>query len=564
VTGDKYVSATFPLDQNYNVVLRTPSTPISVLVTRSDGQTITDAIRYVDISLPPNTWASLDITPQGVSALKYDSDGDGTFDTSVNPTASVTGTAAQDSDPPSIAFNEVVQSNSLITITATDNGTGVKSIFYSLDGKNYQSYATALTLNPTQTPIVYAFADDNVGNRSGVSTFQLSPAITLQLASSSFAVNEGDGAATVTVMRTGNSSGPATIDYSTSDGTASQKKDYTLASGKVAFAPGETSKTFKVLLINNSYVDGDRTVNIALSNPTGASLGLAGTATLTIHDNDTALPSSNPIEDAAFLVQQNYLDFLTRQPDQSGQDFWTNQITSCGNDPGCTEVHRINTSAAFFLSIEFQQTGYLVERMYKTAYGNATGNSTFGSAHQLAVPIVRFDEFLRDTQRIGQGVVVLAPGWEQLLESNKQTFAGEFVQRTRFINVYPTSMSPAQFVDKLNQNAGNVLSSTERTTAINLFSGAADTNNVSARAQAVRQVAEDADLFNAESNRAFVLSEYFGYLRRNPNDAPEPTLDYTGYDFWLTKLNQFNGNYINAEMVKAFLSSSEYRQRFSP
>ena len=67
---------------------------------------------------------------------------------------------------------------------------------------------------------------------------------------------------------------------------------------------------------------------------------------------------------------------------------------------------------------------------------------------------------------------------------------------------------------------------------------------------------------SAELNRAFVLMEYFGYLRRNPDDAPESTRDYTGYDFWLTKLVQFNGNYINAEMVKAFLSSTEYRQRF--
>jgi len=77
-------------------------------------------------------------------------------------------------------------------------------------------------------------------------------------------------------------------------------------------------------------------------------------------------------------------------------------------------------------------------------------------------------------------------------------------------------------------------------------------------------VAENAALNAAEFNRAFVLAEYFGYLRRNPNDAPEATLDYTGYDFWLTKLNQFNGNFINAEMVKAFITSNEYRQRFGP
>src|SRR5262249_17410235 len=98
----------------------------------------------------------------------------------------------------------------------------------------------------------------------------------------------------------------------------------------------------------------------------------------------------------------------------------------------------------------------------------------------------------------------------------------------------------------------------------NLFGNAADTTNVNARAQAVRQVAEDPDLYNAEFNRAFVLTEYIGYLRRNPNDAPEPTLDYTGYDFWLGKLNQFGGNYIGAAMVNAFIESKEYRQRFGP
>jgi Domain of unknown function (DUF4214) len=49
--------------------------------------------------------------------------------------------------------------------------------------------------------------------------------------------------------------------------------------------------------------------------------------------------------------------------------------------------------------------------------------------------------------------------------------------------------------------------------------------------------------------------EYFGYLRRDPDEA--------GYQFWLTKLNQFDGNFIQAEMVKAFLVSSEYRERFT-
>jgi hypothetical protein len=288
-------------------------------------------------------------------------------------------------------------------------------------------------------------------------------------------------------------------------------------------------------------------------------LGAPATATITINDNSTE-PALNMIDDAADFAGQHYHDFLNRQADNSGLTFWTNETASCGPNVQCLEVKRINVSAAFFLSIEFQQTGYLVERLYKSAYGDATGISTIGGTHQISVPIIRLNEFLGDTQRISQNVVVLQPGWEQLIESNKQSFALEFAQRTRFTNSYPTSMTPAQFVDTLNQHAGGVLSAGERATAIGLFGGAADTGNVTARAQALRQVAEDSDLFTAEQNRAFVLMQYFGYLRRNPND-PNDT-DYSGYDFWLTKLNQFNGNFVEAEMVRAFLISTEYRQRF--
>jgi len=224
---------------------------------------------------------------------------------------------------------------------------------------------------------------------------------------------------------------------------------------------------------------------------------------------------------------------------------------------GCNEVRRINVSASFFLSIEFQDTGYLVERIYKTAFGDANDNSTFPSAHQLPVPVVRLSEFLSDTQEIGQGVIVGQGNWQQQIENNKQAFTAAFVQRSRFLTAFPTSMTAAQFVDTLNANAGNPLSPSERAQLINDFSTTAKT-----RAQVLRAVAEDEDLKNAEFNRAFVLMQYFGYLRRNPND-PQDT-DHTGYDFWLTKLNQFNGNYINAEMVKAFITSIEYRQRFGP
>ena len=153
-------------------------------------------------------------------------------------------------------------------------------------------------------------------------------------------------------------------------------------------------------------------------------------------------------------------------------------------------------------------------------------------------------------------------GWETVLKNNKQAFMSEFVQRGRFTAAYPWSLTPDQFVDALFANAGVTPSDTHRAAAINEFGSAMTTNDTAARARVLRRVAENSMLALQEFNRAFVLMQYFGYLRRNPNDAPDANFD--GYNFWLNKLNQFNGDFQQAEMVKAFLSSTEYRQRFGP
>ncbi|PYS59662.1 MAG: hypothetical protein DMF74_20745, partial [Acidobacteria bacterium] len=144
----------------------------------------------------------------------------------------------------------------------------------------------------------------------------------------------------------------------------------------------------------------------------------------------------------------------------------------------------------------------------------------------------------------------------------KQAYTLDFVQRARFSIAFPTTMTPTQFVNQLFTNAGVTPSNADRNAAIAEFGPATNTSDVMARSRALRDVAENSILNQQEFNRAFVLMQYFGYLRRNANDAPDS--DYSGYEFWLTKLNAFNGNYINAEMVKAFISSTEYRQRFGP
>jgi hypothetical protein len=260
------------------------------------------------------------------------------------------------------------------------------------------------------------------------------------------------------------------------------------------------------------------------------------------------------INDADFFVNQQYVDFLSRFPDQSGFDFWTNQITACGANATCVDGLRTNTSGAFFLSIEFQETGYLVERMYKAAFGDAQAQSTDGGAHPILVPIVRRSEFLPDTLEISNGVIVNQGNWQALLESNKVAFANDFVSRSRFTTAY-AGMSNSQFVDTLNSNAGNPLSTTERNQLVSDLTG-----GVKTRAQVVRAVAEDQDLNVAEKNKAFVLMQYFGYLRRDPNSGPDT--DYSGYDFWLKKLNAHGGDFHAAEMVRSFLVAGEYLNRF--
>ncbi len=270
--------------------------------------------------------------------------------------------------------------------------------------------------------------------------------------------------------------------------------------------------------------------------------------------NPGTVPESNPIDNAQFFVRHHYLDFLNREPDASGLTFWTNEITSCGTDAGCIETKRINVSGAFFLSIEFQETGYLVYRFYKASYGNLTG---------APVPIT-FAEFLSDTREIGQGVIVNQAGWETMLENNKQAFTEEFVQRLRFTSAYATSLRPDQFVDQLFMNAGVNPSATDRAAAINEFGSSTTTADTTVRGRVLRSVAENSTLARQEFNKAFVLMQYFGYLRRNSNDPPDLGLNFDGYNFWLTKLHQFNGDFVQAEMVKAFITSGEYRQRFGP
>jgi len=267
--------------------------------------------------------------------------------------------------------------------------------------------------------------------------------------------------------------------------------------------------------------------SIRLQSPNGEFAYLAGA--LTVDPGVTAPAFPNASDDPRFFVRQHYHDFLGRDPDGAGLDYWAGQLEQCGDDAPCMRARRIAVSAAFFAGVEFQQTGSFVYRLYKTALARQPS----------------FAEFSEDRSQVIGG---------DDLESRRRSLALAFVKRREFVRRYPQSMSAAQFVDGLlaaiNQTSGLNLSQM-RSSLMALYD---DTDM--GRAAILQEAADNPAFTQAEYNRAFVLMQYYGYLRRD--------VDRGGYDFWLNTLNtrlpSDSGGY--RDMVCAFLTSAEYQLRF--
>jgi hypothetical protein len=398
---------------------------------------------------------------------------------------------------------------------------------------------TQTTLTPqkpgfTFTPPSVTLNSQN-GNQSILFTAAISaiPPSFIQFGASSYSVGEGDGSVRITVTRSGDTSGPTSVFYFTTDaGVATQKRDYTLAGGTLNFAPGETSKKITVLITENAYVQGVHTLGVQLNPPTGgAFIGSPGLAFLSITDNDpVGPPTTNTTDNAQSFVRQHYADFLNRVPDQEGMDYWTGELAKCGTDPVCLRERRIGISAAFFVEQEFQETGYLIYRLNRAALGM----------------IPDYYHFMIERGRL--------IGGPQLHDSTI-SYANEFVQGGAFANFYPEAMTPADFVNKLFDTAGltNASFAAQRQMETQALLDGSRT-----RAQVLLDVIEIPEFKTREYNPAFVLMQYYGYLRRDP----EPD----GYQFWLNILNDKLPNDISGyrAMVCGFLTSAEYQDRFSP
>jgi Tol biopolymer transport system component len=233
-----------------------------------------------------------------------------------------------------------------------------------------------------------------------------------------------------------------------------------------------------------------------------------------------ALPLTlpNPIDDPQFFVRQHYLDFLAREPDPAGFAGWQTLLTNC--PVGDTTCDRIHVSSSFFRSPEFQGRGYFVYRFYPISFGRKPD----------------FAEFMPDLAKVS-GFLTDAE-----LEAAKVAFITEFMNRPEFVSKF-TGLSNSEYVDTLLLTADIIHPNRDSWIA-------ALNDGTRTRAQVLREISESTEVYDKYYNQAFVVMQYFGYLRRQPDAL---------YLNWISHLDA-TGDY--RSMINGFVNSIEYRERF--
>jgi hypothetical protein len=453
-----------------------------------------------------------------------------------------------DSGTKSFVFTVTLGQASNLSVTvdfATANDTATA-------GSDYQSQTGTLTFNPgelTKTVSVVVNGDtvneanetffvnlsnavnSTIGDNQGLGTILNDDGPGVQFSTNSFTFSEGAGHGNIIVTRTGDLSAPLTVDYITSDqsaltpcqtntnGFASDRCDYATAAGSLSFAAGEAQKTIALVLIDDAYVEPSEQLTITLSNAQGGTLGLPVAATITITDNDSQVGTANPIDDLDFFIRQQYIDFLGREPEQAGFDFWKARMTSC---PAGQVCDRIDTSLRFFISDEFRERGYFVYLFYHAGLGRRP----------------TYAEWIMDVSKLNGPKTVA----EQA--AARAQFINEFMSRQEFQNFYNSLQTAETFVDGMIQKSG--VTPASRQTLINNYAAIG-------RGATWRAFMETPEVQAAFVDRAFVTMLYFGYLRRDAEPG--------GFTFWMQRLNQSNQDY--RLLVGGFLQSHEYRFRFA-
>jgi hypothetical protein len=436
-----------------------------------------------------------------------------------------------------------VSNSSFISVTSGASGTGDGTVTLNISANN-----SGVPRSGTVTIAGQTFT---------VTQPELTPEVqTLQFGAASYSVGEGEGLATLTVTRTGGSAGAASVDYRTADadtftvscadstnnnGGAFARCDFATTVGRLSFAAGETQKTITVPIINDGHDESAETFQLVLSNPVGVvTLGTTFATTVTIQDNDEA-GAPNPVTTShQFFVRQQYLDFLSREPDTNGFNAWLGVLAQCA-DPNTgpnvpSQCDRIYVSGeGFFRSQEFQLKGLYVFRFYKVAFNR-----------------------LPDYLEIISDMSFVAGQTAEEVYARKAQLPTLITQRQEFQTLYD-GMTNAQYVSTLlgrynlqqvtTPDPANPDGSVKATFTADDLINRLNANTLT-RAQALRAVADSDAVGASEFNNAFVGMQYYGYLRRKP--------DVAGFNAWLSVLQAGDVR----TMVNGFLNSTEYKLRF--
>ena len=271
------------------------------------------------------------------------------------------------------------------------------------------------------------------------------------------------------------------------------------------------------------------------------------------------------IDDPSFFIREQYVDFLNREPEPGpdGQygtpddpmNFYLNILNGCGADAECTKYTRGALSGNFFRSPEFQRKGSYVANLTNITIGQrATTAGELGDASKVERP--HYSEFISDLASI---TVPNDDG--ALTDALKNQLAANWLQRTEIQQKFG-GLTNQQFVQKLESTAGVSLTS-ESTLIANL------NNGTQTRAQVLRSVAESAEVTSKFYKPNFVMMEYFGYLRRDPEDChnssnwPGGDPNQCGYIFHNDRFGlSSDPDFIENIIVRGFIESPEYRARF--
>jgi hypothetical protein len=511
---------------------------------------------------PPDVTVSVSpsaVLENGPTNLVYTFSRTGSTTNPLTVNFSVGGTAAFSSDYSQSGAASFNPTSGTVTIGA-GNSTATVTLDPTSDS-TVESDETALLTVTSGT----GYNPGNPASASGTITNDDLAPPTMQFSATAFLVNEGGGSVEITVLRSGDTAGASSVDYRTTDtdtftvncaakqGAAFARCDFATVVGTANFAAGETTKTFNVPIIDDSYGEGVETCGVALTNATGGSIGPVSTASVSITDNET-VDGPNPILRADdpgidFFVRQHYLDFLSREP-EPGQP-WSNVLKNCSDQfntnpaspaAGCD---RLTVSGAFFGSPEFKDKGIYVIDFYRVAFNR----------------LPTYLEFVPDLASMTGSSV-------SEVNAKRATLANNFVQRSEFTGIYG-AMNNTTFVNTLmsggqgqNYNMTSITTpdpaNPDGTNKVTL-STADLINQLTAgtltRAQVLRAIVQSDQITqNFEAVNAFVASQYYGYLRRTPETG--------GFNQWVTYLRNNPTDF--RTMVNGFLNSTEYRSRFGP